>query len=159
MSTWRTLTTGDLNDAKAAPLINAVRTTCLASGQADPTTNLIANVAEEIRGAIGFSGKYLISATDAALPPNLLDMAAQKVVRVCKRRLEQMLTPDERDEEQVYQKRLGLLREGRYQVDAPDDPVTSNPSTPSGRVTGWTFNADSDPNTARPYSRSETRYL
>lgn len=131
---WIPLAIGQLNDAKAAQMIAAVQTTCLASGQSDPVPALIGQIVEEIRGAIGFSGKYGVSATEGTIPPNLKDMAVQKIVRICKRRLEQTLNQDDRDDEANYQKRLDLIRRGEWPIDQPDDPLALAPSTPNGRV-------------------------
>lgn len=131
---WITLSSTALNDAKAAQLIAAVQNTCLASGQTDPVPNLISQVVEELRGAIGFSGKYQVSATDSTIPPNLKDMAVQKIIRICLRRINQTLTQDDRDDETSYQKRLDLIRRGDWPIDQPDDPLDASPSTPLGRV-------------------------
>lgn len=131
---WITLAVGDLNDAKAAPLISAVQNNALATGQTDPVPNLISSTIEELRAAIGFGGKYLISATVSTIPPNLKDMAVQKIIRVCKRRLEQQSTQDDRDDEANYQKRLTQIMQGEYPVDNPLDPIATNPSLPGGRV-------------------------
>lgn len=131
---WITLTSVALYDAKAAQLILAVQQTCLASGQSDPVPNLIAATCEELRGAIGYSGKYQVSATLGTIPQNLKDLAVQKIIRVCKRRLEQQSTQDDRDDESNYQKRLTAIMAGEYPIDQPDDPMALAPSTPQGRV-------------------------
>jgi hypothetical protein len=131
---WITLTVTALNDAKAATLISAVQTTSLASGQGDPIPALISQIVEELRGAIGFSGKYGVSETEGTIPPNLKDMAVQKIVRICKRRLEQTLNQDDRDDEASYQKRLDYIRRGEWPIDQPDDPLATAPSTPNGKV-------------------------
>lgn len=131
---WITLSNSNVWDAKAFQLIAAVSASCLGSGQTDPVPNLISSVIEELRGAIGYSGKYQVSTTASTIPPNLKDMAVQKIVRLCKRRLEQQLSLDERDEESVYQRRLGFIRSGDWPIDQPDDPLASNPSAPQGRV-------------------------
>lgn len=135
---WTSLTYAALYDAKAFQLIQAVQTTCLGSGQGDPTPNLIAQVCEEIRGAIGFNSKYQVSATLGSIPPNLKDMAVQKIIRVCKRRLEQTLTQDDRDDESTYQKKLTGLIAGTVPVDQPDDPLSISPSQPLGSVSSIT---------------------
>ncbi len=131
---WITLAVGDLNDAKAATLISAVANNALASGQTNPIPNLIGVVVEELRGAIGYSGKYSVSETVSTIPPNLKDMAVQKIVRVCKRRLEQMLDQSDRDDEATYQKRISAIMAGEWPIDQPDDPMALAPSTPQGRV-------------------------
>jgi len=135
---WITIATADLNDAKAAQLISAVSSNALASGQQDPVPALISMIVEELRGAIGYSGKYGVSATPSSVPPNLKDMAVQKIVRICKRRLEQTLTQDDRDDETTYQKRLDYIRAGNWPVDQPDDPLGTAPSTPMGKVSSIT---------------------
>lgn len=131
---WTTLAVGDLNDAKAATLISAVQSNALASGQSDPVPALISSIIEELRGAIGFSGKYQVSATVSTIPPNLKDMAVQKIVRVCKGRLEQLLSQGEMADEVTYQKRINAIISGEYPIDQPSDPMASPPSTPQGRV-------------------------
>lgn len=131
---WITLSASDLNDAKAATLISAVANNALASGQSNPVPNLIAAIVNELRGAIGFSGKYQVSETEATIPPNLKDMAVQKIIRDCKKRLEQQYTQDDRDDESTYQKRLERIHQGEFPIDQPDDPMLSAPSTPLGKV-------------------------
>jgi hypothetical protein len=131
---WIALATGDLNDAKAATLISAVASNALASGQTDPVPNLILGVVNELRGAIGFSGKYQVSETEGTIPPNLKDMAVQKIIRDCKKRLEQQYTQDDRDDEATYQKRLERIQNGDYPIDQPDDPMLSAPSVALGKV-------------------------
>ena len=149
---WQIITISDLYDAKAAPLITAVQTTCLAAGQPDPIPELIANATEEVRGAMGFSGKYMLSATLNSLPPNLVDMVVQRIVRLCKRRLEQPLTQDERDDEKQFQDKLGKLMAGKWPIANPDDPILVNPTAPGGTVSSFG-------NTCRDYSRWDTQNL
>lgn len=135
---WITLTSAALYDAKAAQLILAVQSTCLNTNQPDPVPNLISSIVEEIRGAIGYSAKSGVSQTLGTIPPNLKDMAVQKVVRLCKRRLEQTLTQDDRDDEVIYQKRIQAILAGEYPVDQPDDPFAVAPSAPTGKVSSVT---------------------
>lgn len=138
---WITPTSTDLYDARANTLLQAATTQALASGQADPTSDVIAKVVEEIRGAIGFSGKYQVSATANTIPPNLKDMAVLKIVRKLIQRFDagamtggSMLTPADQQDDRVYEARLNMIRQGQYPVDLPDDPLSVAPSTPSGRV-------------------------
>lgn len=149
---WISITAPSLNDAKAAPLLAAVANTCLAAAQQDPTPALISQIVEELRGAIGFSGKYGVSATDGTIPPNLKDLAVQKIIRICKRRLEQTLTQDDTADESTYQKRLDYIRRGEWPIDQPDDPLATAPSTPKGRV------SEIRP-PARQFTRQDTQFL
>jgi hypothetical protein len=133
---WITLTNTDLTDARATQILTAAQTNATAAGQSDPLPIAIARVTEELRGVIGFSGKYQVSATANTLPPNLKDMAVQKVIRMVLRRLNQpaLLTEDDRQDERTYEARLNLIRAGNYQIDLPDDPLDVAPSTPVGAV-------------------------
>lgn len=133
---WIELTIDDLNEARAAPIITAVQTTVLAAGQPDPIPFLIAQVVQEIRGMIGFSGKFPLDGdSDDSLPPNLKDMAVQKICRVAKGRVNMPLNETERQDESVYQARLKMISEGRFPIDIPDNPADVNPSLPQGKVT------------------------
>lgn len=134
--TWIELALADLNEARAAPIITAVQTTVLGSGQPDPIPFLISQVVQEIRGAIGFSGKFPLDGdSDDSLPPNLKDMAVQKICRVAKGRVNMALNETERQDESVYQTRLKMILDGKYPIDIPDNPATVNPSLPQGAVT------------------------
>jgi hypothetical protein len=137
LQTWIALQSSDLDDARAVPLLNAARQNALNTGQADPTAVRIAAVTEELRGAIGFSGKYQISLTAGTIPPNLKDMAVAKIVRMLLSRLEgggSVLTESDLQAERVYEARLGLIREGRYPIDLPPDPDSVPQSLPTGLV-------------------------
>ena len=132
---WIQVVEGDLNDAKAAPIILAIQTTVLAVGQGDPLPNLINSVCQEIIGMIGFSGKYpLDGASTTTIPANLKDMAVQRIYRMAKTRVGMVLTPAEQQDESVYNQRLAYIRDGRWPVDQPDIFATVNPSLPQGRV-------------------------
>jgi|GEM_PF-2063321 len=144
---WVNLTVTDLYNTRAAPIIEAAEQTVLHTeptpppAQANPIPSLIAQVQAEIRGAVGFSGQYSLDgdptpATDpddplpssTSIPPNLKDLAVNKIVRECKARLEMPLNDWDRMQEQQYQKIITALLEGKYPVDAPDIPADDNPS-------------------------------
>lgn len=125
---WVAITLTDLQNAQAGALVTAFQTSALASGQADPTGKVINDVTQEILGAVGFSGRYTMDASQGTvvpdvLPPNLLNMAVAKVCRKMRGRLEMPLMPDQIEDERTFQRTLQLLRDGRYPVTA-----TSNPS-------------------------------
>ena len=132
---WITVTVADLMDDRAAPLITAAQTLCLTTGQADPVPGMIAELTEELRGMIGFSGKYQLSATANTIPPNLKHDLVHAAVRHCLRRINPaMYSEVDRQDERDYEKRLDLIRQGQYPVDLPDDPLGVAPSTPVGAV-------------------------
>lgn len=132
---WITVTVDDLNNSRAAPIILAARSTVLAVGQADPLPSLIAQVQAEIRGMVGFSAAYGLDADSiTSIPPNLKDMAVQKICREAKGRLNLPWTEQDREDEKVYQARLGFIRDGKWPIDAPDNVATVNPDLPVTRM-------------------------
>jgi hypothetical protein len=132
---WIQIIEGDLNDARSAPVILAAQTTVLAQGQADPLPALIDKVTQEIRGVVGFSGKYnMDGASLTTVPLNLKDMAVSKIVRLAKQRLNMPWQPADTDDEKTYQARLNSLRDGRWPVDIPDVVASVNPSLQQGLI-------------------------
>lgn len=139
---WYQLSLVDLQNAQAGPLVVAMQSTALATNQGDPTPAIMCQVADEILGAVGFSGRYLMDASQGTfatgtpnlIPPNLKDMAVKKVIRICRGRLDLLLKPDQIQDEQTYQRTLGLLREGKFPVDVTNNPSGSDVSSKPGLV-------------------------
>jgi hypothetical protein len=150
---WTLVTVGDLNDSRAAPIVEAARTSVLASGQSDPVPNLIAKVVEELRGVIGFSGKYQLDGTsDSTLPPNLKDLAVLRVGRMAKSRIAMPWDETDKEDERTYQSRLGSIRDGKWPIDRPDTPAAVLPGLPLGTV-------GSNPGVTRQFTASTMRNL
>jgi len=118
---WITLTTRDLQEARHADLVEAVRRTALGLGQPDPLPGIIQGVIDELRGCIGFSGAYRVDSDPAKIAPNLADLAVQKIARVMQPRIGRDLSDDDRSAEATYQKRLEALNQGKWPVDTPVD--------------------------------------
>ncbi len=136
MPTWVPITLQDLYRAKVAELVDALRQQALANGQEDPMPGSIADTVAELRSCIGFCVKYQVDVDPTLIPPNLLMLAALKVIRRMKGRLQQLLDPDETLEELTYQKRLILLKDGEWPVDLTDNPIpTPEVQSPGGRIT------------------------
>lgn len=132
---WATIVENDLNNARAAGIILAAKTTVLATGQANPIPDLIAQVQAEVRGMVGFSGRYPLDAdSDTSIPPNLKNMTVQKICREVFRRLNLPLTDQDRADEQDYERILNLIGEGKYPIGAPDNIATTNPDLPTNSV-------------------------
>lgn len=127
MPNWFTISADDLNDRKVAELVTALREEALAVGQTDPMPRIIADVTNEIRDAIGFSGRYTLDANPAALPNGLKEMAVKKVVRDMKGRLQQPLDKDDERDAEVYESRLKSLVKGEWPVGEPDTPLSPVP--------------------------------
>lgn len=131
LMSWITITLLDLNDARVAELVEALRKEELGQGQTDPMPRRITTVADEIRRCIRF-GNAPLDADTATIPAGLKDLAVEKIVRGLKGRLLQPLTDDETRAEALYQKRMEMLTLGKWPVDATDNPE----ATPTVANTG-----------------------
>lgn len=140
---WIQLTLADLNDARAAKLVDTARTKALAEGQTDPVPRLIQNVVDELRGCIAFSGRTPLETNPATLPGSLKEIALQKIGRALKARLLQPLTDDEKAAESLYQKRLEQLTRAEWPVDTPAVPL--DPSPVRRQQTGFYGSAPQQP--------------
>jgi len=134
MPAWITLSLADLNDARVAELVEALRTEALGSGQTDPMARTIQMVIDEVRRCIAFCPRTPLDADTTAIPAGLKDMAVQKIVRTLKGRLLLPLSDDEKEAEKLYQKRLEQLTRCEWPVDIPATPITTTPVQPSGGV-------------------------
>lgn len=120
MPAWITITLADLNDARVAELVDALRKEELGAGQTDPMPRRIQTVVDEIRRCIAFCPSTPLDANTATIPAGLKDQAVEKIVRGLKGRLLLPLTDDEKDAEKLYQRRLEQLTRGEWPVDKPD---------------------------------------
>ena len=139
MPAWITITLADLNDARVAELIEAVRTEELASGQGDPMPRRIATVTAEVRRCIAFCTSTPLDADTTTIPAGLKDMAVEKIFRGLKGRLLMPLTEDEVRAEALYQKRLEMLTRCEWPVDLPDTAATTptvQPTTGAEQIGG-----------------------
>ncbi len=135
---WIQIVFADIQNSRSGPLSLGFASTALATGQTDRVTPLISNTTEEIIGAIGFSGKYTMDAsygslTPNVIPPNLKDLAVEKIIRRLKLVLNMALLQQETDDERNYNRILSLIREGRYPIDITNNPG-NNLSLPGGGV-------------------------
>lgn len=125
MPNWITIAALDLNDHKVGELVEALRTEALAQGQGDPMPGIITEVVNEIRGAIGFSGHYVLDADLATIPKSLREVASKKILRVLKSRLEISLNKDDESDAKIYESRLQSLIAREWPVETAD--VALNP--------------------------------
>ena len=134
MSAWITLTVRDLEAARHAELVDAVRRKATSVGQPDPVPVAIAKIVEEIRGCIGFKSPALLDADTATIAPNLVELCVQKVARTLMPRVGRSLTEDERADEKTYQRRLEQLKDGEWPVDLPENSTAATAQTPSSGI-------------------------
>ena len=116
---WIAITDDDLNDAKLAPLVEALRSSALGSGQADPVDAIVGKVVTEVRKAIAAGGVAVDSASALTVPPSLVSMTCRLVMWEAKGRLE--LDRDyDKDDHREDLKTLERLRKGDEAVEPPD---------------------------------------
>lgn len=123
MSNWRPIILNDLNAASVSGKVVIVRNAASARSLPDPAPAAIGNITQEMRAAIGFSGKYQVDQDGTALPAGLLDLAIKKIVREMVRAVNLPLTADEQSDERTYESRLDKIRLGQWPIDPADNPV------------------------------------
>ena len=134
MSRWITLTIDDLNDAKVAALVNALRNAALGSGQDDPVPELISSVTTRIRAEVAGCSRNLIDQDTTKIPASLKLLASRMVIVAAKNRLEMPLKEDERSQLRSDERYLERIAQCAVPIEDPDTPITA-PVQQSGGVT------------------------
>jgi hypothetical protein len=124
---WTAIVLAHLNASSASGKVATIRTIAAAKSLPDPAPAAIANITAELRGAIGFSGKYLVDQDTTKIPHSLLDLAVKKMVRDCSKAVSLPLTDDEKTDERTYEARLDKIRLGQWPVETADTPVAVAP--------------------------------
>ena len=132
MPSWINISSSDLSEARASKLVDAMATKALGASQPDPTPATISKVAQELRAAIAFSGRYQIDASIDSIPASLKDLAVERIIRLLKGRLMINLTDTEREEDRLYQKRLEQLTQGKWPVEIAGTPAPLSPVQAAG---------------------------
>lgn len=123
MSNWRPIVLDDLNAAGTSGKVTIILSAATARALPDPSAAAIAAVTQELRAAIGFSGKYSVDQDVTALPSGLIDLAIGRIVRRMAKSVQLALTDDERNDERTYETRLDKIRQGLWPVEAADNPL------------------------------------
>lgn len=132
---WIAITIANLEDARVAEFITALREEALGQNQTDPSPRIIQDIVEEVRRCIAFCPSTPLDARTDAIPVGLKPLVVGKIVRTLKARLMIALTEDERTDERLYQKRLEQLTKCEWPVDKPDTPIADAPVEPAGGIT------------------------
>lgn len=126
---WITLTLAQLDTAKAAAMVDALRTAALGDGQPDPVPEIITDATARIRMEISAGGKTVLSADATKIPPSLKRLGLRLVLREAQSRLNAAgalpLSDDERKEWDKDDAFLKRIADGELTVEAPDDPAAS----------------------------------
>ncbi|HEX7860820.1 MAG TPA: hypothetical protein VF773_10865 [Verrucomicrobiae bacterium] len=120
---WTTIEDSDLEDAKIAALVTALRTAALGSTQTDPFENVRTNVILQIRAEIASSQKWQLDSDENKVPRDLKSLACRMVYRELATRLQEPLTEDEQKERDYDNETLKAIREGKRAVASTDSPL------------------------------------
>ena len=131
MSAWVVITADHLNDYLVAAQMNALRTSALASGQADPFASVMQDRCNYIRNRI--SRRIQISATAYAVPPELKTQACLLIIESMQARLPVLKLSDDQKNliKQAYSD-LDMAATDDFPISVPDDPI--NPVVQSGNA-------------------------
>lgn len=125
MSRWTSISATDLQDTKAAALVDACRTAALGSGQADPVPGIILNVIARIRAEISGCRNNVLDADTTKIPNDLKSLGCRMILREAMSRIQQPLNDDEREEQRNDLRYLERIAACDVPVAAPDDPIAT----------------------------------
>lgn len=118
---WVTITTDDLDNTKLAPLVSALRTAALASGQADPVAAITTTVIDRLRRTVAACRANRVDADTTRIPQSLKALACRMIIREAKDRLEIELTDTERKAWDVDERELREIAACALPVDEADN--------------------------------------
>lgn len=133
MSRWISITVADLNDAKLASYVTALRTKALDAGQTDPSPRVTQIVVDRIRRKIASCRQNRLDADETKIPRGMKEMAVDFILADLKGRLEEDLTTDERDRIARHSADLNRIAACQDVVEQPDDAIA--PSVEAARGT------------------------
>lgn len=108
--------------------MNALRTAALAGGQADPFTNVSADVIARVRAQIGSNKTNQLSATANSVPPDLKTHTCWLIIQAMQGRLPGLnLTADEKEMVKKAEDYLANVASGKFLVLTPTDPQGTSP--------------------------------
>jgi hypothetical protein len=126
MPAWTVIELAHLDTAKAAALVEALRTAALGDDQEDPLPGIITDSVLRIRQEIAAGGRVRLSATPGSVPPSLKRLALRMILREGQSRLNAVgampLSDDERKEWDKDDRYLERIAKGEITPEEPDDP-------------------------------------
>jgi hypothetical protein len=136
MPNWIPITLAELDDAKLAKLVDALRQKALRAvpPQTDPTPRLTQKVVNRIRRKIGNNPNNKLDADETKIPKGLLGVATVLILAEMKGRLEMALTTDENKAVDRAESDLQEVADGQA-IEEPDDPIAAPVQTTAGSPT------------------------
>jgi hypothetical protein len=127
---WLSISVSDLEDAKVADLVVALRESALGDDQDDPTDRIILDVVRRIRRKIASNSANTVDEDETKIPRGLKSDAVALILQAMKGRLEIELTPDEIRTVDRIEKDLNRIASGEDSIEQPDDAIES-PAQPT----------------------------
>lgn len=122
---WISITPADLNAAKLAALVQALRTAALASGQSDPVDEVVSSVVARIRAEIQGCSRNQVDVDPTKIPASLKLLASRMIIAAAKNRLEMQLKDDERTQLRADERYLERIASCAVPIEAPDNPAAT----------------------------------
>jgi hypothetical protein len=134
MANWIPITVENLEDAKLAKLVTALRERALKAvpAQTDPTPRLTQKVVDRIRRKIANNKSNRLDSDITKIPKGLLGTAVTLILAEMKGRLEMALTTDENKAVDRADAELAKVADGEA-VEEPDDPIDAPVQQSAGR--------------------------
>jgi hypothetical protein len=118
---WTSITTTDLNNAKLAPLMSALRTAALADGQGDPVDAIKITCVDRLRRMISACRTNQVDEDSTKIPQSLKALACRMIIREAKDRLEIELTTTETEQWRVDEKELLAISRCEIPIETSDN--------------------------------------
>jgi hypothetical protein len=134
---WITLTEADALTGLNAKLLDALRTRVKAAGQADPLPLVIVQVVDQVRGAVGASGRYTLG-EGATIPAKLKAAALDLLAIRLMNRLDMDLSEGKMTLYKSAEATLRDVRDGRFDIEEPLVRSEEASSAPKPRITART---------------------
>lgn len=132
---WISITVENLEDAKVAALVTALRSAALGEDQTDPTQRITQGVINDIRRRIASCPSNQLDEDTTTIPESLRDLAVDLILARMKARLNRSLSDEERWQIERHDRTLERIASCREAIDAPDTaippPVQATSGTPS----------------------------
>lgn len=129
---WVAITQQTLLDRALSPLVSALQSAALASGQSDPTPALILSATAHIRTAIASKQTNRLDLDNTKIPPSLLDLGVRIIYRALMGRLRRALNADEIRVEGTDIRYLERIEEGIVTIETSDNAATAAVESASG---------------------------
>ena len=127
MPNWIEITVDNLNNAKVAALVDALRTSALADGQTDRAPEIIQNVVNRIRIEVQACKANTVDSDTSKIPAELLALAVRLVLWDLKNSLEIEVTEAERIDhanDETFLKRIAACE---VPISTPENPIAATP--------------------------------